>query len=128
MLLGVLRAGGGAAVRRCAHATAAAMGPPHHPPPHHLARGPCAPARTQRRAHGSVPDDEGIAKIRVVYITKEGERHEVRAPVGSDLMRVAHRHGIEMEGACEGSVACSTCHVIVDDDRFDLIPGASLVP
>jgi len=27
-----------------------------------------------------------------------------------------------MEGACEGSIACSTCHVILDDDVYDSLP------
>ena len=34
-------------------------------------------------------------------------------------MEIAHRHHIELEGACEGALACSTCHVIVDDGWFD---------
>ena len=31
-------------------------------------------------------------------------------------MEVAVRHNLDMEGACEGNMACSTCHVIVDPD------------
>ena len=31
-------------------------------------------------------------------------------------MEVAVRHSLDMEGACEGNMACSTCHVIVDPD------------
>jgi 2Fe-2S ferredoxin len=34
-------------------------------------------------------------------------------------MEAAHRHDIDLEGACEGSLACSTCHVIVDPAWFD---------
>ncbi len=29
-------------------------------------------------------------------------------------MEIAHRHGVDIEGACDGSLACSTCHVIVE--------------
>ena len=25
-------------------------------------------------------------------------------------------------GACEGSIACSTCHVILEPDKYDLLP------
>jgi ferredoxin len=35
------------------------------------------------------------------------------------------RHGIELEGACEGVCACSTCHVILEPDVFDRLPEAS---
>jgi 2Fe-2S ferredoxin len=31
-------------------------------------------------------------------------------------MEIAHRHGVDIEGACEGALACSTCHVIVEPD------------
>ena len=40
-------------------------------------------------------------------------------------MDIAHEHDIELEGACEGSVACSTCHVIVDEDYYDKLPEPS---
>ena len=39
-----------------------------------------------------------------------------QAPVGSSLLDVAHANHIDLEGACEGSVACSTCHVILEDN------------
>ena len=31
-------------------------------------------------------------------------------------MEIAVRHSMDIEGACEGNMACSTCHVIVDPD------------
>ena len=31
-------------------------------------------------------------------------------------MEIAMRHNMDMEGVCEGNMACSTCHVIVDSD------------
>lgn len=38
-----------------------------------------------------------------------------------NLLEIAHKHGIELEGACEGSIACSTCHVIFEDqDEFEI--------
>jgi ferredoxin-2, mitochondrial len=41
-------------------------------------------------------------------------------------MRLAHSNDIELEGACEGSLACSTCHVIIEDQKFyDRVPEAS---
>jgi 2Fe-2S ferredoxin len=40
-------------------------------------------------------------------------------------LEIAHRNNIDLEGACEGSLACSTCHVIVDPDWYELLPTAS---
>ncbi|MBW8268681.1 ferredoxin family 2Fe-2S iron-sulfur cluster binding protein [Caldovatus aquaticus] len=51
---------------------------------------------------------------RMTFIERDGTRREVDAPLGLSVLEIAHRHGIDIEGACEGSLACSTCHVIVD--------------
>jgi 2Fe-2S ferredoxin len=40
-------------------------------------------------------------------------------------MEIAQSNGIDIEGACEGGMACSTCHVIVDPDWFDRLNPAS---
>jgi 2Fe-2S ferredoxin len=51
---------------------------------------------------------------KMVFIEKDGNRKEVDAPIGLSVMEIAHRHGVDIEGACDGSLACSTCHVIVE--------------
>jgi ferredoxin, 2Fe-2S len=56
---------------------------------------------------------------RMVFIDPDGARHEVEAPVGLSVLEIAHRNNIDIEGACEGSLACSTCHVIVDADDYE---------
>ncbi len=55
---------------------------------------------------------------KMTFIERDGTRREVEAPLGLSVMEVAHRHGVDIEGACEGSLACSTCHVIVDSAWF----------
>ena len=62
---------------------------------------------------------------RMVFIQRDGTRREVDAPLGLSVLEVAHRNDIDIEGACEGSLACSTCHVIVDPDWYDLLREAS---
>ncbi len=49
----------------------------------------------------------------------------MEAPNGLSVLEVAHRNNISLEGACEGSLACSTCHVIVDKKYFDMLETAS---
>jgi ferredoxin, 2Fe-2S len=55
---------------------------------------------------------------KLTFIERDGTRREVDAPVGLSVLEIAHQHGIDIEGACEGSLACSTCHVIVDPAWF----------
>jgi 2Fe-2S ferredoxin len=50
----------------------------------------------------------------MTFITAAGERQEVEAPSGVSVMEIARMHDLGIEGACEGSIACATCHVIVD--------------
>jgi 2Fe-2S ferredoxin len=57
----------------------------------------------------------------MTFIKPDGERVEVDAPIGLSVLEIAHRNDIDLEGACEGSLACSTCHVIVDPEWFDVL-------
>jgi 2Fe-2S ferredoxin len=62
---------------------------------------------------------------RVTFITARGERREIEAPGGLSVMEIARRHDLGIEGACEGSIACATCHVIVDEAHADRLDVAS---
>jgi ferredoxin, 2Fe-2S len=55
---------------------------------------------------------------RMTFIERDGTHREVDAPVGLSVLEIAHKNGVDIEGACEGSLACSTCHVIVDGTWF----------
>ena len=56
---------------------------------------------------------------RVTFVAADGERHDIDAAEGQTILEIAHRNGIDLEGACEGALACSTCHVIVDPAFYD---------
>ena len=62
---------------------------------------------------------------KVIFIERDGTRREFDVPVGLSLLEVAHKYDIDLEGACEGSLACSTCHVVVDPEWYDLLPDAT---
>jgi 2Fe-2S ferredoxin len=62
---------------------------------------------------------------KMIFIKAGGERVEVEAPLGLSVLEIAHRNNIDLEGACEGSLACSTCHVIVDPEWYDVLEGAT---
>ena len=73
----------------------------------------------------------------VTFIERNGRSRQVDAPLGHSLLEIAQANDVDIEGACEGSLACATCHVIVDrawfgrlqpptpdeDDMFDLAVG-----
>ncbi|MBN3279434.1 FDX2 protein, partial [Polyodon spathula] len=73
-------------------------------------------------------DEEGAERecskdvVNVVYVDRSGRRIPVKGRVGDNVLYLAHKHGIELEGACEASLACSTCHVYVSDGYQDKLP------
>ena len=62
---------------------------------------------------------------KMTFIQPDGKRVEVDAPLGLSVLEIAHKHGIDIEGACEGSLACSTCHVIIDPDWYGKLAAAT---
>mmetsp|Transcript_34017 Transcript_34017/g.59289 ORF Transcript_34017/g.59289 Transcript_34017/m.59289 type:complete len:128 (-) Transcript_34017:794-1177(-) len=60
--------------------------------------------------------------VKVTWVLPNSREVEVDAVLGDDLLKIAHAHGIDLEGACEGSLACSTCHVILEDKVYDTLP------
>jgi 2Fe-2S ferredoxin len=62
---------------------------------------------------------------KMTFIERNGAPRVVEAPVGLSILEIAHKHGVDIEGACEGSLACSTCHVIVDSDWYGKLKAPS---
>ena len=62
---------------------------------------------------------------KMTFILPDNSRREVDAPLGLSVLDIAHKNEIDLEGACEGSLACSTCHVIVDPEFFGRLDEAT---
>src|SRR5260370_39836407 len=62
---------------------------------------------------------------RMIFIERDGTPRDVDAPLGLSVLEIAHKNRIDIEGACEGSLACSTCHVVVDPEWYELLQEAS---
>ncbi|HYD98125.1 MAG TPA: ferredoxin family 2Fe-2S iron-sulfur cluster binding protein [Alphaproteobacteria bacterium] len=62
---------------------------------------------------------------KMTFIERDGTRREVDAPMGLSVLEIAHKHGFDLEGACEGSLACSTCHVVVDAEWYEKLNEAT---
>ncbi len=62
---------------------------------------------------------------KVTFVERNGNPRAIEAPAGQTLLEIAWEHRLDVEGACEGSMACATCHVIVDPAWFDRLPEPS---
>ncbi len=62
---------------------------------------------------------------RVVFVSPDGTRREIDAPCGKTILEIAQANDVDIEGACEGVMACSTCHVIVASGDFDRLDEPS---
>ncbi|GAT75282.1 iron-sulfur cluster binding protein [Ehrlichia ruminantium] len=57
----------------------------------------------------------------ITFILPDGTRKTYEAYDGETLLSLAHRNNVDLEGACEGSLACSTCHVIIDPSWYNIV-------
>jgi len=73
------------------------------------------------RDEGKAPSNEKTVPI--TFVNKDGSTIEVNAVVGDSILTVAHANNIDLEGACEGSLACSTCHVILEPEWYNKLPS-----
>ncbi|XP_075696884.1 ferredoxin-2, mitochondrial [Rhinoderma darwinii] len=84
--------------------------------------------RTYQTTAASQSDEDDAAKepheetVDVVFVDREGKRIPVKGKVGESVLYLAHRYDIDLEGACESSLACSTCQVYVSTEYVDKLP------
>jgi ferredoxin len=62
---------------------------------------------------------------KITFVFPDGVEKTIDVPNGISVLEIAHKHAIPLEGACEGSLACSTCHVIVDPTWYGKLKAAS---
>lgn len=72
--------------------------------------------------HGHIHKPKEGEELHVTFILKDGTQKTFDVCEGDTLLDIAQAHNLDMEGACGGSCACSTCHVIVDPDYYDALP------
>ncbi|VVT45183.1 uncharacterized protein SAPINGB_P000665 [Magnusiomyces paraingens] len=76
---------------------------------------------TTIRFHGHLHKPKPGEELHVTFITKDGTQNTYEVAAGDNLLDIAQANNLDMEGACGGSCACSTCHVIVDPDYYDIM-------
>jgi len=62
---------------------------------------------------------------KIIFYKEKGMRTEIEVQPGQTLLEVAREHNIDIEGTCEGNLACATCHLIIDKDWSSKIPQAT---
>ncbi|KIL68398.1 hypothetical protein M378DRAFT_71491 [Amanita muscaria Koide BX008] len=73
--------------------------------------------------HGEIQRPKPGTGVKLHFKDSKGnDIKTVEVNEGDDILSIAHEHDIDLEGACEGSVACSTCHVILPPEYYDLLP------
>jgi len=72
-------------------------------------------------------DDEKVdlsKTIKMQFVeAKSGDTIEVDAVIGKSVLDAALAHDIDIEGACGGELACSTCHVICSKELYGKLPA-----
>ena len=61
----------------------------------------------------------------VTFKLPDGKRRTFKAPEGKSLMEIAQENKLDVEGACGGVMACSTCHVMVDTAWFSKLDNST---
>ena len=60
-------------------------------------------------------------KVTITFV-EDGEEIAVEVEVGMTILEAAQANEIDLEGACDGSLACSTCHLILEQELYDQLP------
>lgn len=76
------------------------------------------------RGHCDSTPIPGAQPVSFFFVDKKGKETAVSGLEGDSLVSVAHKHGIDLEGACACSLACSTCHVILQSETFSALEPA----
>jgi len=62
---------------------------------------------------------------RIIFIEEQGGEKAVIADIGQTLLEVARANEVNIEGACGGNMACATCHFVVDESWYKVLPSPS---
>ncbi|KAL5291254.1 FDX1 family protein [Megaselia abdita] len=63
-------------------------------------------------------------QITVTFVRASGEKLTTKAKVGDNLLDVVVNNNIDLDGfgACEGTLTCSTCHLIFKPADYERLP------
>ncbi|CAF1574952.1 unnamed protein product, partial [Didymodactylos carnosus] len=77
---------------------------------------------TLSKKYLSTSNDDKFVKL---FVTdRHGETHEAKAKIGTNMLDVIIDNKIDIDGfgACEATLSCSTCHVILSKESYESLP------
>jgi len=63
---------------------------------------------------------------KVLVTEPDGGTHELDVPAGAEILELARREDLALEGTCGGQMACATCHVVLDADWYGRLPKPTM--
>jgi len=69
----------------------------------------------------SSSSSRSFSTVPITYVEANGTEKTVQARIGANLLDAAHANDVELEGACGGELACSTCHLIFEKHIYDTL-------
>ncbi|KAJ7310438.1 hypothetical protein JRQ81_007355 [Phrynocephalus forsythii] len=93
---------------------------PTHPKQHQLSLCPGRGFSRSHRLHDVPGDSSSTDKVLLHFVNRDGDKFSVMAKEGESLLEVVINENLNIDGfgACEGALACSTCHLIFENDAF----------
>lgn len=81
-------------------------------------------AKTNFRLASSTQPNLEKKEYEVTFIRASGERIKGKGKEGDSLLDVVVNNDLDVDGygACEGTLTCSTCHVILKKEDYDRLP------
>ena len=64
--------------------------------------------------------------VKIKFLDKQGKYKSIKATVGTNLLKIAKKNHIKLEGTCGGEMLCTTCHVHILSNHINKIKKQSL--
>lgn len=63
--------------------------------------------------------------MQITFLKANGDKIKVKAKVGESLLDVVVNNSVDLDGfgACEGTLTCSTCHLIFKREDYEALPS-----
>lgn len=84
---------------------------------------PTAAAAASASSSSIATKELNLRTVPIFFVEADGTEKEVAATIGKHMLDVAHENNVELEGACGGELACSTCHLIFEQRIYDALPA-----
>ena len=64
--------------------------------------------------------------VKIKFLDKNGNFKKIEAKEGANLLEVSKKYNINLEGACDGEMRCSSCHIHILSKHINKIKKQSL--